>query len=122
MRKIALACILCFVLATPCYSDDQPSVHGNYINKQDNKEYLTLYPDRTFHLKQRTKPADISKPFMELSGKYEIQGEDITLKLSDGGEASGKLKDNTFEDSDGGSWVKEGTERFKLERPKRMKW
>ena len=83
---------------------------GTYVNKAE-KEYLTLNPDGTFHLKLRKRPADPDKPFIDTSGKYTVFGEDIKLQLVDGGEASGKIQGNAFVDNEGISWVKEGTSK-----------
>ena len=76
------------------------------MNK-DAKEYLTLYPNGTFFLKQRKSPPDLEHPFAELNGTYIMNGEVITLELSDGGKAEGKIKGNTFEDGQGKPWLKQ---------------
>ncbi|MFZ2446612.1 MAG: hypothetical protein WAW37_09650 [Syntrophobacteraceae bacterium] len=111
MRTTILAVVLFFALAGFCMSAEEPTIPGTYVSKQDSKEYLALYPDGTFILKQRKKPPEIENPFVEIPGKYRIVGEDITLTLTDGGEAIGKIKDNKFEDAGGAIWVKQGSEK-----------
>ena len=114
MKAAILSVVLFFALAGFCISaEEQAPAHGTYISKQDSKEYLSLYPDGAFMLKQRKSPPDLENPFMEISGRYAISGETLTLKLTDGGEASGKLKDQKFVDSDGTIWVKQGSEKPK---------
>lgn len=121
MKRFVLSVTLFFALAGFAFAADEPTVPGTYISKKDSKEYLALYPDGKFALKQRVTPPNPSKPFMEITGKYRQSGEDLILMLNDGGEASGKLKGNTFEDSNGTAWVKQGTEVHELQRPKRQK-
>lgn len=122
MKKGLILIIFLLGFAGIGFCADPSSVAGTYLNKDDNKQYLVLHADGTFALKQRTQPPDPMNPFTEISGKFLINGEDLTLNTSDGGQASGKMKDNTFEDSDGKVWVKEGSEApSKLERPKRQK-
>jgi hypothetical protein len=123
MKGILIAVLFTFVVTGICFAaPDQPDMIGTYINKKDSKEYITFSAGGSFYLKQRTTPFDPNKPFMEVNGKYEKNGDTITLKLPDGGEASGTMKGSTFEDSGGASWVKEGSEEKKVERPKRMKF
>ncbi|MEM5789247.1 MAG: hypothetical protein AAGU11_18185 [Syntrophobacteraceae bacterium] len=121
MKAVAVALALLFGMVGICVSADIPSSYGTYISKKDSKEYLTLDPQGTFVLKQRKVPPEMSNPFVELTGRYAISGDDLTLILSDGGEATGKLKGNTFVDSEGTPWIKQGSETFDLQRPKRLK-
>ena len=121
MKKSIFALVFFFALAGLCFSAEAPTIPGTYISKQDSKEYLTLSPNGTFLLKQRKLPRDQANPFAEISGKYSVSGEAITLRLDDGGEASGKLKGNNFEDSDGVVWEKQGSKASGVQRPKRLK-
>lgn len=126
MKRIILAALFVLAAASFCAAaddtaNDKAAAAGTYISRQDSKEYITLYADGTFHLKQRKKPAQMDNPFTEISGKYWLNGENINLILPDGGQGAGKLKGNVFEDSDGNNWVKEGTEKHKVETPKPMK-
>ncbi len=121
MKTFILSVALFFAVAGFAFAADEPSVPGTYISKKDSKEYLTLYPDGKFVLKQRTTPPEPGKPFVELTGKYNKINDKINLTLDDGGEASGTLKGNNFEDGDGTVWVKQGTEVHELQRPKRQK-
>jgi len=109
MKRISLI-VAAFVLLTIscCLAGSEPTVSGTYVNKAD-KEYLTLNPDGTFHLKLRKRPVDPDNPFIDTTGRYTVSGDDVTLELVDGGEASGKIKGNAFVDNEGISWTKEGT-------------
>lgn len=120
MRTILIAVALMFALTgLSIAAEEQQSIYGIYVSKGDSKEYLSLLSDGSFSLKQRKKPPDMNDPFEELRGRYQLSGETLTLELEDGGEATGKLKDNKFEDGDGQVWVKQGTEKPKpVERPK----
>lgn len=107
MKALFLALMALLLLSDfsgPAYS--QSTVSGTYVNKE-SKEYLTLYPNGTFFLKNRKSPADVQHPFEDLSGTYMVNGETITLQLSDGGTADGKIKGNVFEDSQGKPWLKQ---------------
>ncbi len=119
MKTAAFALFLLFATVGLCLSAEDQVIHGTYVSKGDPKEYFSLYPDGTFILKQRRNPPDIENPFIELSGKYTVSGETLKLILNDGGEASGKLKENKFEDQSSTIWTKQGTEKPKpLDRPK----
>ena len=108
MKKMILfSTALIFLIASYCLAGSEPTVSGTYMNKAD-KEYLTLRPDGTLHLKIRKKPMDLDNPFLEVTGKYRMTGDDIALELDGGGEASGKIKGNTFIDNEGKTWFKEG--------------
>ncbi|MEN6437674.1 MAG: hypothetical protein ABFD97_03730 [Syntrophobacter sp.] len=121
MKTFILSVTLFFALVGFAFAAEEPTVPGTYVSKKDSKEYLTLYPDGKFMLKQRATPPDPEKPFVEVTGRYFKNGENVTLTLDDGGEASGKLKGNNFEDSDGAVWAKQGSEVKELQRPKRLK-
>ncbi len=122
MKKCLILIIFLLGFAGIGFCADPSSVAGTYLNKDDSKQYLILHADGSFVLKQRTQPPDPLNPFTEISGKFVIIGDDLTLNTSDGGQASAKLKNNTFEDSDGKAWVKEGSEEpSKVERPKRQR-
>jgi hypothetical protein len=109
MRRIILfSTALVLLTASYCLAGSEAAVSGTYVNKAD-KEYLTLNPDGTLHLKIRKKPTNLDNPFLDLIGKYRMTGEDITFELEGGGEASGKIKGNTFTDNEGKTWIKEGT-------------
>ncbi|NSW85333.1 MAG: hypothetical protein HPY84_03330 [Syntrophobacteraceae bacterium] len=109
----SLACLL-----SVSFADEV--VHGTYINKLSSKEYLTLNPDGTFFLKQRNRISDLSTPFISIEGKYDLKGDDLILKLPDGGEAKGKLQGNAFVDTQGVPWLK-GSEGPLFDREVRKK-
>ncbi len=84
-------------------------VGGTYINKDNKKEYITFSPDGKFFLKQQKKPYNSDNPsYDSLEGTYATDGESVTLKLPDGGEAAGKIKGGVFLDNEKRSWTKEG--------------
>ncbi len=107
ITRITAALVLLFASYSLAAGSDSP-VTGTYINKAD-KEYLTLNPDGTCFLKLRTKPADLANPFFTVTGRYRVTGDDVTLELEGGGDASGTIKGNTFVDNEGKTWMKEGT-------------
>ena len=114
MKRILIALAILVCLAGTCIGQDLASVTGTYVSKKDSKEYMRLELNSTFVIRQRKVPPNVESPFEEISGKYSIKGDKITFSLPDGGEASGTLKDNTFEDAQGTKWVKEGTEQRQM--------
>jgi len=113
---IAMALLICF--AVPAVGADLSAISGTYISQRDDTKFLMLRPDGTFLLKQRKDPPDRDNPFLEFSGKYEVNGEALKLILTDGGSAEGKLKGIVFTDSQGEEWVKKSTEQKNVERIK----
>lgn len=107
-RIILIATALVLLSVSYSLAGSEPAVTGTYINKAD-KEYLTLNPDGTCYLKLRKTPTDMANPFFSISGTYKITGDDVTLELEGGGEASGSIKGSTFVDNEGKTWLKEGT-------------
>ncbi len=122
MRNIvfAMALLLCF--AVQSIAADLTAVSGVYLNKADDTQFLTLRPDATFFIKQRKKPPDKENPFVEFSGKYAINEEQVTLVLDDGRTGKGQLKGNVFTDGQGQMWVKKSEEERNVERPKPKPW
>ena len=108
MKRIIIMAAFILLSVSYCLAGSESSVNGTYVNKAD-KEYLTLNPDGTLYLKLRKTPADPNNPFINLSGRYRMTGEEITLELEGGGEASGKIIGNTFVDNEGKRWEKEGS-------------
>lgn len=111
---LSLIATLSSGLAHGASADSSASVAGTYVNRQNNKEYLTLRADGTFTLKQQTKPYNADHPYMTVEGSYKLDGEKVLLNLKDGGEAEGKIQDNAFVDGEGKLWVNE-----KLPAPKK---
>jgi hypothetical protein len=123
MKSIMLATLFIFIATGVCLAADTTStINGTYISKGDSNEYLVLSADGSFHLKQRKFPPEPDNPFMEVTGRFETSGNTITLKLADGGEGTVTIKENTIDDGNGKTWVKEGSEHKTVERPKHMKW
>jgi hypothetical protein len=118
MRNIVFAMALLICFAVPGIAADLNAVSGVYLSQRDNTQFLTLRPDATFFLKQRKMPPEKENPFIELSGKYELNGEKVTLILPDGGTGQGELKANVFTDAQGDTWVKKATEPQNVVRPK----
>ena len=109
MKRIIVVLAAFILLSVSCcFAGSDSSVTGTYVNKTD-KEYLTLNPDGSLYLKLRKTPPDPNDPFMNLSGKYRMTGEEITMELEGGGEASGTIVGNTFVDNEGKRWEKEGS-------------
>jgi len=122
MRNIVIAMALLICFAVPAVAADLNAVSGTYYSRRDDTKFLMLRPDATFVLKQRKDPPDKDNPFLELSGKFELNGETLKLILTDGRTAEGKLKGNVFTDSQGEEWAKKPTEpknvgRAKPQRP-----
>ena len=115
MKRILVALAILVCLAGTCIGQDLASVSGTYVSKKDSKEYLRLELDSTFVIRQRKIPPSVESPFEEISGKYSIRGDKVTFSLPDGGEASGTLKDNTFEDAQGTKWLKEGSQQPQMQ-------
>ncbi len=115
---IAMALLICSSIPAIAAEADVSPVVGVYLCQSDNTQFLTLRQDATFTLRQRKKPPDRNDPFVEFSGKFQVNGEMITLILDDGGKADGTLKANVFTDGQGDAWVKKGSEPKNVERPK----
>jgi hypothetical protein len=106
-----MAVFLVLAFAFSCHAQQPPGFTGTYIFTGDNKIYITFYPNGTFFMKQRKPVPDSEDPFMDISGKYVMKGEEVTLITDDGGESTVKYKEkeNRLEDSDGKAWMKQGT-------------
>lgn len=111
-----MALLICF--AVPGIAADLKAISGVYLSQRDNTQFLKLRADATSFLKQRKMPSEKENPFIELSGKYELNWEKVTLILQDGGTGHGQLKGNVFTDGQGETWVKKGTEQQNVVRPK----
>jgi len=122
MRSIVFAIALLMCWGVSCIAQDLSPVNGVYLSKRDDTQFLTLRQDSTFVLKQRKSPPDKNDPFVEYTGKYQLDGENIKLILDDGGTAQGTVKGNIFTDGQGDIWVKKGTEQENVVRPKYKPW
>jgi hypothetical protein len=125
MRNIVFAMALLICFAVPAVAADLNAVSGTYYNKRDDTKFLTLRNDGSFTLKQRKDPPDKDDPFVEFSGKYQLNGETLKLTVGEGenaGTAEGKLKGSVFTDSQNEEWVKKSTEQKNVERVKPKRW
>lgn len=73
------------------------SITGEYVNEDNTNEYMELYEDGTFYLKESGFGFD---------GTWEVKGNDIILHSSLGMAARGEIKGNKLYDEDGKVWVK----------------
>ena len=90
------------VQATPGNTEAQGvSAAGKYINEKNANDYLELKADGTFLLQERRDGQARS-----VSGKYEIEGTQITLTIGSGQPVRGKLEGKTFVDDGGNRWTK----------------
>lgn len=125
-RVILFVSAILLIHASFSIAGSESYVSATYVNKAD-KEVLTLYPDGTLYLKIRRQPADLDNPFMTLSGKYRMAGDDVTFELDGEGEAGGKIQGNTFVDNEGKVWQKEGTSEppkmdLGIKKKSRLQW
>ena len=73
------------------------SAAGKYISEKNANDYLELKADGTFLLQGQAH---------SVSGKYKIEGTNITLILDSGQTAGGKLEGKTFVDDAGNRFTK----------------
>lgn len=118
MKSIVIVMALLFCFAAPSTAADLNSVSGTYYSAKDKTQFLTLRSDGTFTLKQRKSPPEADNPFIEFSGRYQLNGEKITLLLEDGGGAEGQIQGPVFKDSQGDVWQKKAEGPQNVERPK----
>ncbi len=92
-----LLLVICMAAAPfACQKADQT---GKYISERDPRNFLELKADGAFILQQAP---------MIIAGKYEIAGNQITLKTDTGFNSSGKIVGkNTIIDNDGVRWTKQ---------------
>jgi hypothetical protein len=107
MLIMTLSCIVMFA----GLSSSADGLNGTYISKENKNEYITFSPDGKFFLKQQKKPYDFDHPYITIEGIYKVDGDLVTLKLPDGGEALGKIQGNMFIDYERGVWLKDGAPR-----------
>lgn len=72
------------------------SLHGIYVSQKNPTYYMDLKSDGTF----------FSKEMITTHGKYEIEGNVITLKFELGLASRGRIEGNVLIDPDGDRWVK----------------
>lgn len=79
-------------------SRSSKSVTGTYVNKANSSEYLELKANGEFYLREAG---------MGVAGKYEIEGDTITLELEMGLAVRGRIRGKSIIDNDGKTWGKQ---------------
>jgi len=79
-------------------SCSKTGVSGKYVNEKNPKDYLELKSDGTFFSQEGP---------MGIAGKYEVEGDQITLKTDMGFASRGKIQGKTIIDKDGDRWTKQ---------------
>ena len=79
-------------------SRSSKSVAGTYVNKANSSEYLELKANGEFYLREAG---------MGVAGRYEIEGDTITLKLEMGLAVRGRIRGKSIIDNEGKTWVKQ---------------
>jgi hypothetical protein len=119
---ILLVTALAVIFVFTGMSSAAGELNGTYISKDNKNEYITFGHDGKFFLKQKKKSIGSETPsYDSIEGTFKIEGDSVTMKLPDGAEALGKIKDGTFFDNERKIWIKEGTPK-KMEpvtQPKR---
>jgi len=97
-RVLALTILIALAITTVVgCSRSSKSVTGTYVNKANSSEHLELKANGEFYLRELG---------MGITGKYEIEGDTITLKFDMGLAARGRIRGNTIIDEEGKTWVK----------------
>jgi len=94
---MAIALVVVVPSMSSCERAKQWSAAGKYVSEKNDKNYLELKADGTFFLQVRSRGR---------AGKYEIDGDQITLKTDMGSASRGKIDGNTMIDPDGDRWTK----------------
>jgi hypothetical protein len=108
-RIILFVAALAFIVVYADFSSAANELNGTYISKENRNEYITFSPDGKFYLKLLKKNVGAEHSSYEaIEGTYRTDGDTVVLKLPDGGEAAGKIKDGTFLDNEQKLWIKDG--------------
>jgi hypothetical protein len=78
-------------------SCSKSSVYGTYVSEKNAKDYTELKSDGAFFVQQGS---------VSFSGKYKVDGKNITLTLDSGQAARGKIDGNTIIDDQGIHWTR----------------
>ena len=95
MVRLLLCVCIASVLVGGC---GKIGVAGKYVSEKNQKNYLELKTDGTFFVQEDS---------MGMAGKYEIDGDTITLKTDMGLASRGKIEGKTVIDNDGDRWTKQ---------------
>jgi hypothetical protein len=108
-RVFPVLAALVFVVALAGRVSAADELSGTYISKENKSEYITFGSDGKFFLKQKKKTVGSELPsYDSVEGTFTTNGDAVTLKLPDGGEAVGKFKAGVFMDNESRLWIKEG--------------
>ena len=93
-----LVVCLCLILCISAFgSVSAAGAAGKYISEKNANDYLELKADGTFLLQGQGQ---------SVSGRYKIEGTQITLTLGSGQALRGKLEGKTFVDDAGNRFTK----------------
>ena len=95
-RLVNLTVISVILMAFAGCQNKGPS--GKYISEKNPKDYLELKSDGTFYIQEGG---------MGVTGKYEIEGDQITLKMDMGFASRGRIQGKTIIDKDGDRWTEQ---------------
>ena len=90
---LILFCLVLMITISSC----SKSISGTYVNEANSGEYLELKSDRSFYSRESG---------IGVAGKYEVDGDVITLKLESGRAARVRIKGNILIDEDGKNWIR----------------
>jgi len=93
-RLFILAFIYCCIFVLVGCSNQ---VAGTYISEKNDQDYTELKADGTFFVKEGR---------VSIYGKYEIEGNVLTLKLEGGRAPRGTIEKNYLIDDEGVKWIK----------------
>jgi hypothetical protein len=101
-KVLALITLIVLVLAIAvlmqgCARVKQASAAGKYVQENNANNYLELKADGSVFCQQGS---------MGLIGKYEIEGDQMTIKWDTGMADRATIAGNTVTESDGAKWTK----------------
>jgi len=103
MHILAFVALMVLPSISGCEKIKQSSVAGTYVSEKNVKDYLELKADGTFFSQEQTGWGNQTRG---MTGKYEIDAGQITLKLESGQAARGKIDGKTIVDNEGIRWTK----------------
>src|SRR6266436_3381452 len=94
LRRLFVVLILIGLTSFACSS----GMSGKYVSEKNPKNYVELKSDGTYFLQEGS---------MGVTGKYEVEGGQITLKTDMGFASRGNIEGKTIIDKDGDRWTKQ---------------